>query len=276
MIGVKLQGRMGNQMFQFAFAYVTSKKRGKDFFISKGSSKWGLGYFVLNGYSFHPFKNRLRRILYSFSHLKPKVLYQLGPEDITAVLKESADSDELDGYFQSELFFAGHEQEIKKLFELKEEYKTPFEKKYGEFFRANKTIVVHIRRTDYLTWDRGARYGTSSALPFSYAESCLEKFNLAEYKVIFISDDINAVKEHFGLSPDFYFESNTAIVDFQILLHADILCLSNSSFSWWGAYLNPKTGKQVFVPEYWLGMKTAEEFPNEVVCKGWQRLAVEL
>ena len=57
MIGVKLQGRLGNQMFQFAFAYVTAKQRGVDFFISAPSSKFLLDYFVLKGYSFHPFRN---------------------------------------------------------------------------------------------------------------------------------------------------------------------------------------------------------------------------
>ncbi len=273
MTGIKLRGRMGNQMFQFAFGYVHAKKKATNFFISGGSSKWLLDYFLLNGYSFNPFSNIINRIFYRLSHFKSKILIQFGHENVVDIVKESEHCDMLDGYFQSELFFPGYEKHIQKLFELKPKYKTAFEKKYKDVFRDTKVIAVHIRRTDYLTWVRD-NFSTSPALPFSYVEGFLGKFDLATYKVIFVSDDIHAVKEHFGGHSNFHFESNDSIIDFQILLNADVLCLSNSSFSWWGAYLNTKTNKQVFAPEYWLGSKTIGEYPVGVICKDWQRLKI--
>ena len=273
MIGIKLQGRLGNQMFQYAFAYVVSKKRNEDFFISKYSSKFLLGYFSLNGNNFNKFYNTLKRLLFHFNIIiKSKTLYQTGSENTEDVLKEAEQCNQFDGYFQSELYLRGFENDVRKLFELKQEHKLAFEKKYNELFRSNKIIAVHVRRTDYLTWDRGDTYGTDSALPFNYVENFLKKFDLKEYKVLFISDDIAAVKGYFGQNSNFYFESNSTIIDFQILLNADVLCLSNSSFSWWGAYLNRKSDKQVFAPECWLGFITGSEFPKDIICKNWQQL----
>jgi len=271
MIGFKLQGRLGNQMFQFAFAYALAKKRKQPFFILNGSSTYLLDYFVLNGFKCGVLRNKLQNILFRLGTFKPKTLIQIGHENIENVLEESEKCKLLDGYFQSELFFKDFEADVKKLFEIKEEHQTEFESKYAEVFQAHKTIAVHIRRTDYLTWERGEHYASNAALPFYYVEQFLEKFDLSKYKVLFISDDIAAVEKRFGKNSNFNFESNSAIVDFQILLHADVLCISNSSFSWWGAYLNPKSGKQVFAPDYWLGNQTVGEYPKDVICKDWQR-----
>ena len=53
-------------------------------------------------------------------------------------------------------------------------------------------------------------------------------------------------------------------MDFQLLLHADKLIISNSSFAWWGAYLN-KNKTEVFVPQYWLGFKVDKEIPADII-----------
>ena len=270
MVGFKLQGRLGNQMFQLAFAHTLAKKRKEGLFILNGSSPYLLDYFVLDGFKFNALKNSLQNILFRLTHFKPKTLVQIGHENTQDILHESEHCQLLDGYFQSELFLKGFETSIKRRFEIKEEYQNAFASKYAALFQAHKTIVVHIRRTDYLTWERGKHYDSNASLPFGYVERFLEKFDLYKYKVLFISDDIEAVKIHFGNNPGFCFESNPAIVDLQLLMNADVLCISNSSFSWWGAYLNPKSGKQVFAPEYWLGNKTVGEYPKDVICKDWQ------
>lgn len=277
MISVKLQGRLGNQMFQFAFAYLTSKKRGESFFILRNSSKYALHYFELNGQKFNPFQNTLKQLFFQLSPLKQKTLFQIGMEEPDSILKESAFCRILDGYFQSELFFNSNGQAVKKLFAIQQEYQLAFNKKYKTFFETNKTIVLHVRRTDYLKWNIGEKYGGENpSLPFSYYESVLKKFDLNKYKIVFISDDIEAVKIHFGTHENYHYENNNEIIDLQLLQHADVLCISNSSFSWWGAYLNEKPNKLVFAPKYWLGFKTGIEYPKNIICEEWTEIEIPL
>jgi hypothetical protein len=93
-------------------------------------------------------------------------------------------------------------------------------------------------------------------LPVSYYEKSLEK--IEDYKIIFVGDNISFAKEHFSHIPNSTFEQNDAIVDFQIILNADIAIIANSSFAWWAAWLNPNPNKKIIAPKYWVGFKGAK------------------
>lgn len=276
MIGVKLDGRTGNQMFQYAFGYCLAKQRADDFFLDFVPNQFKLDYFILDG-KFKHVENRLKKFWFQLFNFPKKVLTQIGTENTHSTITQAKHCNYLKGYFQSELYYEDLAQEVKTLFEIKPEYKKVFETKYKALFETYKTLVVHVRRTDYLSWNMGEAFGgTNYSLPFSYAENILKKFDLEQYTVIFISDDIEAVKKQFGNRHNFRYESNSEIVDFQILLHADVLCLSNSSFSWWGAYLNAKPHKKVFAPDKWLGFKTGLEYPVDIICEDWQKVTVDI
>lgn len=273
MIGIKFQGRMGNQMFQYAFAYTVSKQRKQSFYIDGIKKTNKLIYFHLEGKQLFNFSNFLKKHI-SFPKKK---MEQLGNENTNDILRKSIDYNFFDGYFQSELFFKEFEAEIKKIFTIKDIYVADFDMKYKSLFNENKIIVIHIRRADYLDWDLGSEYGgLNPTLPFTYVDSVLQKFNLANYKVIFISDDITAVKGYFGEASNFLYETNSEIIDFQLLMNADVLCLSNSTFAWWGAYLNKKKNKIVYAPEYWLGFKTKKEYPVDIICESWKKIKISL
>jgi hypothetical protein len=57
-------------------------------------------------------------------------------------------------------------------------------------------------------------------------------------------------------------------------MHADTVVLSNSSFSWWGAWLNRRPGARILAPEHWVGFETGIESPRDVICAGWERVVV--
>lgn len=265
---------MSNQMFQYAFAYATAKRLRTIFFIDDFHGGYNLGYFVSSYNKAGHFLAKVKRRLFAIFYADAARLLQAGTEPVDVILAQIPGFNYFDGYFQSEKFFLPYKDDVKKLFKIKDEFRQQFAEKYKRLFEQNKTIVVHVRRTDYLQFNVGEQHGgVNPSLPFKYFDKVLENFNLNEYKVIFISDDIDAVKAYFKRE-DFLYESNPEIIDMQLLMNADILCLSNSSFSWWGAYLNAKPNKQVFAPKYWLGFKTKSEFPKEIVCQDWIQIEI--
>jgi hypothetical protein len=143
---------------------------------------------------------------------------------------------------------------------IKKQFHEEFLKLYGKLFSENKIVVVHIRRTDYLNYGK-----RDISLPMEYFKSRLDAVeNIAEYKVIFVSDDISHVKSYFTEKENYIFSSNNEIIDFQIIMNADISIISNSSFAWWAAYLSEKANV-VYAPKNWLGFRIGKEHPKSVM-----------
>ncbi|MFW9877876.1 MAG: alpha-1,2-fucosyltransferase [Candidatus Thorarchaeota archaeon] len=276
MIGVNSCGRFGNQLFQFAFAYATSKKLDTSFFIDESISPFKLpNYFKL--YRYNKFYNATKRKWFKLQ--KRKQINQLtydnwkSPSKNLLLLK---DNTIYKGFFQSEEYFKNSKKDIKKLFEIKNKYKRTFVLKYKTIFDKHKIIAIHIRRKDYLFYGNNTLGGKNLTLPISYYKNCLGRIkNIDKYIIIFVSDDINYVKEKFGRKDNYRFESNSEIMDFQILLSANVLILSNSTFAWWAAYLNSKTN-MVLAPKNWLGFKVDKEYPIGICKKQWTWIDVPL
>ena len=85
-----------------------------------------------------------------------------------------------------------------------------------------------------------------------------------------IGDDTEFLKKKFSSNTHFLFEKNDEITDFQILMNANIVISSNSSFAWWGCFLNRRQNKKVFAPKYWLGFKVKQEYPVGIMVKDWE------
>ena len=146
---------------------------------------------------------------------------------------------------------------------IKKEFKSKFETEFGSLFNHYKTVVVHIRRTDYMNY--GERRKRDISLPMGYFKERLNAIkNLDQYKVIFVSDDVAHVKQVFPAQENFIFSNNDEITDFQIIQHADIAIISNSTFAWWASYLSPKNN-QVYAPKNWFGFKIGREHPRGIM-----------
>ena len=74
------------------------------------------------------------------------------------------------------------------------------------------------------------------------------------------------------LSPIISCDKNL-IVDFQILLAADIIVTANSSFSWWAAHLNSNCIR-VLAPKYWLNFRVKNEYPSNVIPEAWEQIEI--
>jgi hypothetical protein len=182
------------------------------------------------------------------------------------------------GYFQSELFFKNILHDLASHIRIKKPLTERFNEQYGSLFQNNRVIAVHIRRGDYLElndWWRENLGSNDLALPADYYLNSLEEVSNREmYKVIFVSDDITFAQETFSHIPGALFAGADMMTDFQILMNADVCIISNSSFAWWAAFLNPKENKQVFCPKYWLGFRIKKEYPENIIPGAWRQIAV--
>jgi hypothetical protein len=174
-----------------------------------------------------------------------------------------------DGFFQSIDYFTPFEFSIRSLYRIRNKYKLEFEKQYGDLFRKNRTIVMHIRRGDYLMHGKGKNLGADDlSLPKEYYFNALQRVERNEqYKIVVVGDDIEWMKLQFSDIPNVILAHNEIIIDFQLLMNADVVVCSNGTFAWWASYLNAKKHKHIIVPKYFLGYRVKKEFPDGIYDK---------
>jgi hypothetical protein len=259
MVGVKFIGRLGNQIFQYVFfQYLKTNNKGFSFFFVNPHHAYLTKYFDLG-----TFENlKLSSKAYSFyTRILPKAIKfnEIYLESIQVPKKvEVKDWTIYKGFYQTDFYLKNIQGPFK--LSLKKEFTDEFEREFGNTFKNNKTIVVHIRRTDYL------KYGKRDiSLPIAYFGKRLDALgNIDDHMVYFVSDDIEYAKSYFGEKLNYIYSANNEITDFQIIKNADIAIISNSSFAWWAAYLSEKDNV-VYAPKNWIGFRIGKEHPKRVM-----------
>ena len=268
MIAVSIEGRLGNQLFEYAFAYKVSRHVHAMLLIDNVKEYYLPKYFKLDR-TYH----RIDKIPYLRTQYRKRVAQlqvantidltdcTLNPMDVTKKLQDNA---YYRGFFQSAMFF--EPIDVRKLFSLRKVYKRLFLEKYEDEFANKKTIVAHVRRGDYLT--HGASIGSKIAdvsLPKAYYDACFRQIkDIENYQIYFIGDDMEYAKDIGKKYINVKYVHESEIIDFQLLMNADICIISNSTFAWWGAYLNRKNSKEVLAPKYFLGFNDMKEYPRGI------------
>lgn len=166
------------------------------------------------------------------------------------------------GYYQSESYFERYSENIKSLFGAPLEFVYDVKKEFPFIFNKT-TTVINVRRGDYL---HSPNYHPT-VTPQYIKEATKRIPNTDVYLVA--SDDIPWCKDNLQLDkPVVYLENKLPHEQLWILSMCQHFVLSNSSFSWWAAYLcrNPK--KIVVVPETWFGPEYKHGWEN-IYCKDW-------
>ena len=112
------------------------------------------------------------------------------------------------------------------------------------------------------------------ALPASYYRAALARLTRGDdATIVVVGDDPHwlaaELRDHC-----FRLERNEESVDLLLLANAQALILSNSSFAWWGAWLNERA-PLVLAPRYWLGLHERRERPCNILVPSWEQVPVE-
>lgn len=235
---------LGNQMFQIATAASYAEKNNLiATFPDLKDKKFG-GYFN------NIFKN-IETADFDYESLEveyyePSYLYN----DIPIF-----ENVRIHGYFQSEKYFAESKVLIKKIFEIDPSVHSYIYKKYGDNFFDSTSC--HFRFGDYTKLD-DFHLSLSNT---SYYQNVLQK--LTNNKLVIFSDDIDKCKQ-LDIFKDFdvYFVSGeTDVIDLYMMSMCKDNIIANSTFSWWGAWLNRNNEKKIYYPGKWFGAK--KQWPTE-------------
>src|ERR1035437_7375645 len=209
MIGVRLDGRLGNQLFQYAFAYSLSKRLHTSFYLPQFKVDSLLYQFFELPSNKKWINEKIER--YFWKALK----YHENTDFNAANWKEKCKENNCvyQGFMQSLSFFEEQHKAIIKEFTIKKKWKKLFEEKYATFFSQNKTIVIHLRKGDYVSpFDNGTEIIPDISVSNAYILSCLNRIEALEaYRILFISDDIAYCKQHFSHLAMVSFEQNIDI-----------------------------------------------------------------
>lgn len=277
---VKLAGGIGNQMFQYAFGLYLEHKyhcQVKYFGEESGSRLPLLGCKVEYatsdelrqlGYAPHghtAYRLR-RRLLRAMPWLCRRVVVENG-SNYQAQLPSEARV--FDGYWQSYRYFTGIEADVRRLFCLDAYSQTPL----ADDIRRSPSVAVHIRRGDYL---HGANARLFEACPLSYFEQAMQLMGQRVTAPVFyiFSNDIEWTRTHLHANGHrcVYVENNGPEADLHDLA-AMALCqhaiISNSTFSWWGAWLTDHASKWVVAPRRWYKPKAMNAAAANLTPPTW-------
>lgn len=291
MIISKLIGGLGNQMFQYAAGRSLSLDLQTDFYLDHGFFS-EVGNHTPRVYELHIFQTEAKACSpEQLAHFNQRGISSIrnvwskltGGEQWQTVREKShafmpevpflKGNNYLIGYWQSEKYFAGNASQIRKDFSFRIEAEGENARLLDKI-RKDEAVSIHIRRGDYVS--------NPSALAFhglcglDYYEAAINSIQREKENLVFyvFSDDIAWARENLRLPGEAHFidhnKGSKSWEDMRLMSTCKHNIIANSSFSWWGAWLNAHPGKIVLGPKKWF---LDESIPvQDVLPDTWRRL----
>lgn len=149
------------------------------------------------------------------------------------------------GLFQTERYFDFCEAEVRRLFAPHPHLMQQLEQRYGELL-TQKTCSIHVRRGDFLGHDWFRDISKDG-----YYDRAIAQFDNDTTFVCF-SDNIPWCKRTFQDDRFYFVQGQRDIADLFLMSMCKSHIIANSSFSWWGAWLDPNPSKRVVAPQQWI------------------------
>ncbi len=172
----------------------------------------------------------------------------------------------LHGLWQSEQYFVKERQQILELFSIDPETESRILEKYKKVFSQEVTSIV-IRRGDFVRQPQF--HPTCSWKYYKNAVSYMGR----NRPYLIISDDIGWCKRKFRGSNFYFADQDGPVFDFYLQTKCKHNIISNSTFAWWGAWLNPNPDKTVIAPgNNWFGYFYQHKYRDDMLPETWVRL----
>lgn len=258
-VTVKLQGGLGNYLFQIAATYAYGIEYNKIPIFNH-----------LNAIRVHKPIMDYRSTILSRINLTETINYN----GYTRYIEKTFNYDEipsidgnviLEGYFQSEKYFNKYEEQIKGLFAPTQEMFDEIETKFGDVFNQD-TCSIHVRRGDYVKLSQHHPLCGNE-----YYDKAIKEIPKGTKFLVF-SDDTEWCRKNFKEDKFIIIDNNNDIVDLYLMSKCKHNIIANSSFSWWAAWLNDNNNKIVVSPKTWFGPAKNNLNTKDVYCEKWIKL----
>ena len=268
-------GRLGNQMFQYASMRGIAAVKGFDWVVPPENYDHTANYALFETFKMTNVQEK------NIGFVEGETLKETIHCYDENLVDSCSDNTNLDGFFQTEKYFENIVDEIRSDFTFKDEYLKPCK----EFIDSLDTtpIFLHVRRGDAI-----GKEHYHPVAPMSYYVEALKRFDEDTPCFVF-SDDLDWCKSQELFKSDrFLFNDNIERYDYQsmdgsgsmqytLLPHVDLCLMSlcsgaiivNSSFSWWGAWLQNNRGK-VIASKPWFGPSASHLDTSDVVPDHWE------
>ena len=263
MIITKLQGGLANQLFQWAYGRNLSNKYNVELYTDLSFYNQHIPGTTKRNYSLSKFPN-IDTSAFNPSNLPNAKKFQK-LDDGFKFNELSYDNNYnyyLDGYWQSENYFLESSDLIRSELSPSDEI---LKKLNLTPFVYSNVVSLHVRRTDYVTSN-----GYHPVQSIEYYKKALDI--IGEYDYIFVfSDDIQWCKDNLTFNNMIFMEGFDDVEDLWLMSMCKNNIIANSSFSWWGAWLNSNPNKKIVAPNSWFGSQTNLNTDN-IIPNNWIKI----
>lgn len=268
MITVRLLGGLGNQMFQYAAAYSLSERLGTSVAIDPTAfdldrqRDYQLSAFCIDA-DFADVRLPPGRTARVLRRLRGPIReYRNFDATFDPDFFSVPDGAALNGWFQSWRYAAPVETGLRARFALQSPLSANSAMIAGRISGESRAVSLHVRRGDYLSPETAPIHGAMTLAYYERAIAVLRGLLGYEPHFFLFSDDPGWVRENLaGLGAHTLVEGQEAAPweDLALMSQCRHHIIANSSFSWWGAWLNPRPDKWVIAPRQWFTPETLRE-----------------
>jgi hypothetical protein len=281
MLIFRLCGGLGNQMFQYGFGRYLSLKYDKELFIDASffnnkNSKRNIGISEFNldckisidDYKSNKFfQNPIMNKYFNYLIFNYSIYAESKVCSFNKLLLRKSNG-YFDGYWQSYKYFSSIRNILVKEFvprKISSDTKILINK-----IEATMSIGLHIRKSDYLNEINSNIYANCSS--DYYLNSMIIMSKKFPNSIFYIfTDDLNWVNLNLNFSNfNHVFVSKSPTEDLYIMSKCKHNIISNSTFSWWSAWLNENNNKEIIAPFYWFTEKS--NIKHDIIPDEWIRI----